>query len=78
MGTSHRLFARHARKAIQAGDVSEPFVFGAKDPQDRVVEMALAELTRIDKLPRRHLSRENVEAIFESVPGILPKLRRWA
>jgi trimethylamine---corrinoid protein Co-methyltransferase len=78
MGTSHRLFARHARKAIQAGDVSEPFAFGAKDPQDRVVEMALAELTRIDNLPRRHLPRENVEAIFETVPGILPKLRRWA
>jgi hypothetical protein len=29
-----RITPRHARKAIQAGDVSEPFAFGAKDPQD--------------------------------------------
>jgi trimethylamine--corrinoid protein Co-methyltransferase len=78
MGTSHRLFARHARKAIHAGDVSEPFAFSAKDSQDRVVELALAELDRIEGQPARHLPKEVVEKIFETVPGILPKLRRWA
>jgi trimethylamine---corrinoid protein Co-methyltransferase len=77
MATSHRLFARHARKAIHAGDVSDPFAFGAKDPQDRVVELALAELERIDGQPARHLPKAVVEKIFETVPGILPKLRQW-
>jgi trimethylamine--corrinoid protein Co-methyltransferase len=78
MATSHRLFARHARKAIHAGDVSDPFAFEAKDPQDRVVELALAELERIDSQPAPHLPRAVVEEIFETVPGILPKLRQWA
>lgn len=78
MATSHRLYARHARKAIHAGDVSDPFAFGAKDPQDRVVELALAELERIDGQPARHLAKPVVEEIFEKVPGILPKLRHWS
>ncbi len=77
MGTSHRLYARHARKAIHAGDVSEPFAFGAKDHQDRVVELALARLEQIDNTPHNHLPRAVVEEIFETVPGILPKLRQW-
>jgi trimethylamine--corrinoid protein Co-methyltransferase len=78
MATSHRLFSRHARKAIHAGDVSHPFAFEAKDQQDRVVELALAELERIDGQPARHLHKAVVEEIFETVPGILPKLRQWA
>ncbi len=78
MSTSHRLFARHARKAIHAGDVSDPFAFDTKDHQDRVVELALAELERLDNQPARHLPKAVVEEIFEIVPGILPKLRQWA
>ena len=78
MNTSHRLFARHARKAIHAKDVSEPFAFGAKDQQDRVVELALAELDRIDNQPAAHLPETMVTEIFETVPGILPKLKKWA
>ena len=78
MNTSHRLFARHARKAIQNGDVSDPFAFGTKDPQDRVVEMALAELEKIEGLPRRRLPKEVVDSIYDTVPGILPKLKQWA
>ncbi|MBT8341882.1 MAG: hypothetical protein HKP58_16190 [Desulfatitalea sp.] len=77
MGTSHRLYARHARKAIHAGDVSEPFAFGAKDQQDRVVELALAELESIDRQPRKHLPQPVVDEIFDRVPGILPSLRQW-
>jgi trimethylamine--corrinoid protein Co-methyltransferase len=78
MGTSHRLFARHARKAIHAKDVSEPFAFGAKDQQDRVVELALTELDRIDNQPAAHLPETTVTKIFETVPGILPKLKKWS
>lgn len=78
MGTSHRLFARHARKAIHTGEVSEPFAFSSKDANDRVVELALTELERIDSQPRRLLPRAVVNDIFENIPGILPKLRQWA
>ena len=78
MGTSHRLFARHARKAIHDGDVSDPFAFSAKDHQDRVVEMALAELERIESRPASHLPKAVVEEIVETVPGILPELRQGA
>ena len=78
MDTSHRLFARHARKAIHAKDVSDPFAFGAKDKQDRVVELALAELDRIDNRPATHLPKAIVTKIFETVPGLLPNLKRWS
>jgi hypothetical protein len=77
MKTSHRLFARHARKAIHSGDVSDPFAFGTKDRQDRVVELATAELEKIDRNPRRYLPKSVVEEIFDTVPGILPKLKQW-
>ena len=78
MATSHRLFARHARKAIHAGDVSDPFAFGSKDQQDRVVELALAELSRIEQLPAPRLPKAMVDEIFEHIPGLLPGLRQWA
>ena len=78
MATSHRLFARHARKAIHAGDVSDPFAFGAKEHQDSVVELALAELARIENQPVRRLPKAVVEEIFETIPGLLPELRQWS
>jgi trimethylamine--corrinoid protein Co-methyltransferase len=78
MGTSHRLFARHARKAIHAGDVSDPFAFGAKDFQDRVVENAVTVLEKIDAEPAPHLPDEVQEKIFEQIPGLLPALTQAA
>ena len=78
MASSHRLFARHARKAIHAGDVSEPFAFGAKDMQDRVVEKALAELEKIEAGPAHPLPLDVQEKIFAEVPGILPHLKTTA
>jgi len=78
MGTSHRLYARHARKAIHAGDISDPFAFGAKDRRDRVVELAQAELERIDALAHSHLPRDMVEKIFENIAGLLPGLRQYS
>jgi hypothetical protein len=78
MASSHRLYARHARKAIHAGDVSDPFAFGAKDHQDRVVELALAALERIEMQSSPHLAQDVVDQIFETVPGLLPALRQWS
>ncbi len=78
MASSHRLYARHARKAIHAGDVSDPFAFGAKDQQDRVVELALSELERIEMQSSPHLEKDVVDRIFEDIPGLLPVLRQWS
>lgn len=77
MGTSHRLYARHARKAIHEGAVSDPFAFGAKDHKDRVVEMALAALERLESQPAPHLAKDVVERIYDTIPGLLPSLRQW-
>jgi trimethylamine--corrinoid protein Co-methyltransferase len=78
MATSHRLYARHARKAIHAGDVSDPFAFEGKDQQDRVVERALTELERLEQLPAPRLPKAMVADIFEQIPGLLPGLRQWS
>ncbi len=78
MASKHRLFARHARKAIHAGDVSDPYRFESKDGQDRVVEKALQRLQEIEAEPRCHLDAETVDRIFEEIPGILTRLRQSA
>jgi trimethylamine--corrinoid protein Co-methyltransferase len=78
MASSHRLFARHARKAIHAGDVSDPFRFESKDLQDRVIEKALAQMAEIENRPPAHLSAGKLETVYEEVPGLLPQLRRSA
>jgi trimethylamine--corrinoid protein Co-methyltransferase len=78
MATSHRLFARHARKAIHAGDVSDPFRFESKDLQDRVVEKALGQMAEIEKRSPAYLAADILEAVYAAVPRLLPELRRSA
>jgi trimethylamine--corrinoid protein Co-methyltransferase len=78
MASSHRLFARHARKAIHAGDVSEPFHFASKDMQDRVIEKALAQMAEIEKRPPSCLPRDIIECIYAEVPRLLPELHSSA
>jgi trimethylamine--corrinoid protein Co-methyltransferase len=75
MATSHRLFTRHARKAMHAGDVSDPYLFSTKDPEDRVLENAVARLAELEQQPAPHLDRDLVERIYREVPGILPELK---
>jgi len=76
MSTSHRLYARHARKAIHSGDVSDPYLFAAKGKTDEVIEKALAELQSIEARPRNHMPADTVEKIFKEIPGLLPELRQ--
>jgi trimethylamine--corrinoid protein Co-methyltransferase len=75
MGTSHRLFTRHARKAMHAGDVSDPYLFGTKDREDRVLQNAVARLAELEQQPAAHLDKDLVERIYREIPGILPELR---
>lgn len=78
MASSHRLYARHARKPIQAGEISTPFQFESKDQQDRVIERALEKLAELEARPRRRLDADTVERIFRETPGLLPGLKRTA
>ncbi len=78
MASSHRLFTRHARKALHAGDVSDPYLFGTRDREDRVIEKAVARLAELEKQPGPHLDRAAVDRIYKEVPGILPGLRQTA
>lgn len=76
MATSHRLFARHARKAMHAGDISSPFRFESKGMEDRVIAHALSHLDEIERKPAPRLDPSVVDAIYESIPGLLPGLRQ--
>jgi trimethylamine--corrinoid protein Co-methyltransferase len=77
MASSNRLYARHARKPIQAGEVSSPYGFETKDLQDRVMEKALDRLKEIEAISRSHMDKDTVERIYEKIPGILPGLKHW-
>ena len=76
LSSSNRLYARHARKAIHSGDVSEPYLFEDKGYEDRVVEKAVARLAEIEAIPAPNLEADVVDQVFKEVPGILPGLRQ--
>jgi trimethylamine--corrinoid protein Co-methyltransferase len=76
LSSSNRLYARHARKAIHSGDVSEPYLFEDKGYEDRVVEKAVARLADIEAIPAPNLEAAVVDQVFKEVPGILPGLRQ--
>jgi trimethylamine--corrinoid protein Co-methyltransferase len=76
MGTSHRLFTRHVRKALRAGEVSIPYMFETKDMEDKVLEKALDYLAKLEAMPSPQLDKDTVEQIFQEIPGILPGLRQ--
>ncbi len=74
MKSSHRLFTRHTRKATHAGEVSEPYRFGAREHEDGVISRAAATLAELEARPGKHLPPEVQDRIFTEVPGIVPRL----
>ena len=76
MASPYRLYARHARKAMHAGDVSSPYRFEAKGFEDRVMENALAHMHQLEAEPSPHLDQATVDRIFDEVPGLLPGLKQ--
>ncbi len=76
MDSSHRLFARHARKAIHAGDVSKPYRFESRGMSDRVIEQAVTRLAEIESRPAPHLSADVLDKVYAEIPGLLPRLRK--
>jgi trimethylamine--corrinoid protein Co-methyltransferase len=77
MASSHRLYARFARKAMHRGDVSNPYRFETKDLEDKVIENALDYMEKLEAEPAEHLDQATQERIFAEVPGILPSLRTY-
>ncbi len=69
------LFARHARKAMHSGYVSDPYLFESKDLEDRTLERGLEELDRLEALPGRHIEEAKIDRIYREIPGLLPSLR---
>ena len=78
MASPHRLFARHARKAMHSGHVSSPYRFETKILGDQVLENALTHMDALESRPGPYLPKEMVDQIFREVPGILPGLRETA
>ncbi len=76
MSSSHRLFARHARKAMHSGEVSSPYMFEARGGDDKVIENALEYMNQLESRPANHLDNNTVERIFKEVPGLLPELKQ--
>jgi trimethylamine--corrinoid protein Co-methyltransferase len=78
MASPYRLFTRHVRKALHAGDVSSPYRFETKGMEDRVLEKALDYLVELEAMPSPQLEQAMVEQIFQETPGLLPGLGRPA
>ena len=78
MGSPHRLYARHIRKAMHAGDVSRPYRFEAKGLEDKVLENALDHMAKLEAAQAPYLKLGTVDQIFKETPGLLPGLRQSA
>ena len=74
MASPHRLFARHARKAMHAGDISSPYRFENKGLEDKVIENALTYMHELETAPPPHLDQATVDQVFNEIPGLLPEL----
>jgi trimethylamine--corrinoid protein Co-methyltransferase len=78
MSSANRLYARHARKAIKAGEVSTPFRFEGKGHKDRVIERALERMAELEARPAKLLDAAVVDTIFTEIKGLLPSLKEHA
>ena len=76
MASPYRLYARHVRKAMHSGEVSDSYRFEAKGMEDKVLENALDYMDQLEQQPAAHLESAIVEKIFKEVPGILPGLKQ--
>jgi trimethylamine--corrinoid protein Co-methyltransferase len=76
MTSPHRLFARHVRKAMHAGAVSNPYRFESKGLHDDTLENALTYMRRLEESPAPHLDSAKVDRIFEACPGLLDGLKK--
>ena len=76
MASPYRLYARHARKAMHAGDVSSPYRFEGKGWEDNVLENALDYMIQLERESAAHLDQDALDRIFNEIPGLLPGLKQ--
>ena len=75
MKSSTRLFARHIRKAMRQGLVSDPYPFETRESEDEVLVRAQQRLEEIMAEPDEKLDGALVEEIYKLVPGLLSRDR---
>ena len=75
MDTSHRLFARYARKRIHSGQLFLAYPFEGGEIQDETMEHVKAETQRILSEPVDHLPGATSDQIFAEIPGILERIK---
>ena len=73
MSSSTRLFARHIRKQMRRGVVSDPFSLEGDGEVDEVIQKACAKLERIRATSGNRLSDQMIDEIHQKIPGLLPR-----
>ena len=73
MNSSTRLFARHIRKQIRRGVVSEPYPLAGENEQDEVLNRAAARLADIRNSPGVPLPESVIEQAYAQVRSLLPR-----
>jgi trimethylamine--corrinoid protein Co-methyltransferase len=77
MTTSHKLFARPARRLIHSGEVFLFYPFEGDEERDEVLINAHRRVKELLSLPVEHIPEEVNEVVLNSVPGILPRLNPY-
>ncbi len=71
MKSSTRLFARHIRKQMRRGVVSQPYPLAGDGKQDQVIERACDRLAEIRATDGERLSDERIATIRREIPGVV-------
>ncbi len=71
MRSSTRLFARHIRKQIRRGIVSEPYPLAGDGKRDEVIERACARVSEVRGSPGEPLPDDVLTTIRAQVPGVV-------
>jgi trimethylamine--corrinoid protein Co-methyltransferase len=78
IGTSHKLFARYARKGTRDGSISPPYAFEAGVEADLAVLNAHRRRMELMERPPHHLDREVVQEIYGRIPGLVDRINPYA
>jgi trimethylamine--corrinoid protein Co-methyltransferase len=73
MDSNTRLFARHIRKQIRRGVVSEPYALEGTNQHDEVLERAAARLADIRNSPGVPLPGPVIEEAYAQICGLLSR-----
>lgn len=75
MNTSHRLFARYARKRVHSGRIYLAYPFEGGDIQDETMLHVKAATEKLLNQPGNHLPKDLRNKIFAQIPGIVDRIK---